>query len=115
MTIQIPDTVVPVSYAAKYSFETPLSLPTFGKKVKEEEVPAQKKEKPDASATEEEEEEEDDEVEDPVHVTFSAGIAGNIVHRRQPAVARFDDGTEEEMQVCLRSPFKILALHANPF
>lgn len=102
-----------MSYAAKYSFETPLSLPTFGKKVKEEAMPVQKKEKMDASTADEEEEEED--VEDPVHVTFNAGIAGNIVHRRQRATAQFEDGTEEEMQVSLGSPSTIFELHSNIF
>jgi hypothetical protein len=102
-----------MSYAAKYSFETPLSLPTFGKKVKEEEVSVQKKEKTDATTAEEEEEDDEEDVEDPVLVTFNAGIAGNIVHRRQRATAQFEDGTEEEMQVGLDSPSTIFELHSN--
>lgn len=106
VTVQIPHTVVPVSYAAKYSFETPLSLPTFWEKVKEE-VHDEQKETPDAGMM-------DEEVEDPVHVTFNAGIAGNIAHRRQRATAQFDDGTEEEMNVSLTVPSHKIAPHSNP-
>lgn len=93
MTVRIPHKVIPTSYAAKYSFETPLSLPTFGEKMKEE-VKDDQKETPDAAMV-------DEEVENPVHVTFNAGIAGSIAHRRQRAKAQFEDGTEEEMNVSL--------------
>jgi hypothetical protein len=92
VTVQIPDTVIPVSYAAKYSFETPLSLPIFGGKAKEEEAQDQQKESEDTGIVEEE-------VEDPVHVRFNAGIAGNIVYRQQQAKAQWADGEEEDLNV----------------
>jgi hypothetical protein len=92
--VQIPDSVLPVSYAAKYSFETPLSLPSFGGKAKEEEVQDQQKESEDAGTVDEEEE-------DSMHVTFNAGIAGNIVYRQQQAKAQWADGKEEDLVVSL--------------
>lgn len=107
VTVQIPHTIVPMSYAAKYSFATPLSLPTFGEKVKEE-VQDEQKDTPDAGMV-------DEAVEDPVHVTFNAGIAGNIAHRRQRATAQFDDGTEEEMNVSLTVTSYKKSLRTNPF
>lgn len=92
VTVQMPDTIIPVSYAAKYSFETPLRLPNFGGKTKEEEVQDLQKESEDTGVVEEE-------VEDPVHVRFNAGIAGNIIYRQQQAKAQWADGEEEDLNV----------------
>jgi hypothetical protein len=41
----------------------------------------------------------EEEVEDPVHVRFNAGIAGNIVYRQQQAKAQWADGEEEDLNV----------------
>ncbi|KAF7716415.1 Uncharacterized protein PECH_005292 [Penicillium ucsense] len=104
MTIHIPERVVPVSYAAKVSFDSPLSLPSFRSNAKADTIADEQKTDPDS--------EQDDEVsQSPVQVTFQAGIAGNIVHRTQEAKAEFADGTEEDIKIPL--PPVVVANNVN--
>ncbi|KAJ5176871.1 uncharacterized protein N7482_002748 [Penicillium canariense] len=93
VTVQVPSQVLPTSYAAKYSFKTPLALPTFGRRTDEDEAQDQQ-EKPDAGVA-------DEEGEDPVYVTFNAGISGNLVRPKQPIAVEYADGTSEEMEIPL--------------
>ncbi|EPS34485.1 hypothetical protein PDE_09449 [Penicillium oxalicum 114-2] len=91
ITIHLPDSVIPASYAAKVSFNTPLRLPGFGTRSADDGKQDEQQETPDG----------DEELESSVNVNFHAGIVGNIIHRVQEGRATYDDGKEEDIKIPL--------------
>lgn len=85
------------TFGATYEFKAPLPLPDFltKKDSDEDEKVEQSQEQPSANN-------EPEEVEDPVEISFTAGINGGVVRQKQPYYVTYEDSDEMvQVQVSL--------------
>ncbi|KAJ5708908.1 hypothetical protein N7493_010242 [Penicillium malachiteum] len=87
------------TFGASCEFKTPLPLPEFLSREKNEEDESDAQDQDQRQGINEVEE-----VEDPVYVTFNAGVSGGVVRQKRTYLVTYEGREDEEVEVAVKGP-----------